>query len=123
VGLPFNMSCVDVSQYTGVSFTISGTLSDGCTIQFSTTDAEHNLVSDGGTCTLASCYPSAYIFTLPSDPTDMTVKFTQQTGGGADPSAAAVDPTQVKGVQWQVNPPAMGMCMGTVTIDNVKLVK
>ena len=123
VGLPFNMTCVDVSQYTGVSFTISGTLSDGCTIQFSTTDAEHNKVADGGTCTLDSCYPSAKTFTLPSDPTEMTVKFTEQTGGGADMSAAVVDPTQVKGVQFQVNPPAMGMCMGTFTVDDVKLVK
>jgi len=124
VGLPFNGgTCVDVSKFTGVTFKASGTLSDKCTIQFSTTDAEHNKVSDGGTCTLDSCYPSAYIFTLSSDPTDVTVKFTDQTGGGADPSAAVVDPKQVKGIQWQINPPAMGMCTGTVTIDDVKFVE
>jgi len=119
VGLPFN-NCVDASQYQSVTFNVSGTLSTGCTIQFSIVDKEHNKVSDGGTCTLDNCYPGGYIFTLPSSATDVTVKFSDQPQGGADASAAAVDPTQLKGIQWQVNPDATNGCTGMVTIDNIK---
>ena len=119
LGLPFT-SCVDASKYTGVTFNVSGTLSTGCTIQFSAVDKEHNKVSDGGTCTLDNCYPGGYIFTLPSSASDVTVKFSDQPAGGADPSAASVDPTQLKGIQWQVNPDMTNGCTGMVTIDNIK---
>lgn len=121
VGLPFN-ACVDGHTYTGVKFTASGTLNAGCTIQFSVVDKEHNTVANGGTCTATSCYASSKIFTLPSTPTDVSVAFTDQTGGGADPTAAAVDPTEILNVQWQFNVPvgdAAGGCTGNVTIDNV----
>ncbi|HEY4185869.1 MAG TPA: hypothetical protein VGP07_12425 [Polyangia bacterium] len=117
LGLP---ACTDASAYTSVTFNISGTLSDGCTIQFSAVDKEHNLVKDGGTCTASSCYASSKVFTLSSSATDVTVNFLDQSGGGADASAAVVDPTQLTGVQWQINVPATGDgCTGTVTIDNV----
>lgn len=127
VGLPF-VACQDASAYKGVKFTISGTLSDMCSIQFSTVDKEHNLVKDNGTCDPAmtsgmSCYASSKIFALSADPTDVTVNFADQTGGGAAADAAVVDPTQILGIQWQLNPPAMGMCKAMVTIKNVMFVK
>ena len=127
VGLPFN-ACTDASAYKGVKFNISGTVSSGCTVQFSTVDKEHNTVANNGTCdpttaTNMSCYASSMVFTLSSDPTDVTVNFADQTGGGADPSAAVVDPAQVLNVQWQFNVPAMGSCTAMVTIKNVSFVK
>jgi len=127
VGLPFN-ACQDASAYKGVKFTISGTLSDMCTIQFSTVDKEHNTVMDNGTCdpttaTNMACYASSKIFALSADPTDVTVNFADQTGGGAAADAAVVDPTQILGIQWQMNPPAMGACTAMVTIKNVMFVK
>jgi hypothetical protein len=127
VGLPFN-GCADASSYTGVKFNISGTLNTGCTIQFSVIDKEHSKVANNGTCTTngagTQCYASAKVFTLPSSPTDVTIAFTDQTGGasGDDTAAAPVDPRGVLNVQWQLNVPtgdASAGCTGTVTIDNI----
>ena len=126
VGLPFN-SCADASAYTGVTFTASGTLNTGCTIQFSVVDKEHSTVANTGTCnptTSTGCYASAKIFTLPSTPTPVTIKFTDQTGGGSgdNATAAAVDPTEILNVQWQLNVPtgdASGGCTGNVVIDDI----
>jgi hypothetical protein len=124
VGLPFN-ACVDASSYTGVKFNISGTLNAGCTIQFSAVDKEHSTPGNGGTCTAANCYASSKIFTLPSTDTDVSVAFADQTGGGADSTAAAVDPTEILNVQWQLNVPVAvgdaggGGCQGSFTVNSV----
>ncbi len=120
VGLPF-AACTGAGAYTGVKFNIGGTLSEGCTIQFSAVDQAHSTAANHGTCTIANCYPSSARFDLPATPTDVTVLFTDQTGGGADPSAAALDPAHLLNIQWQVNPATgtTGGCKGTVTIDNV----
>jgi hypothetical protein len=122
VGLGFK-ACFDASEYKGVTFKASGMLSTGCTIQFSTVDKEHNKPADMGTCTATACYASSKVFDLASSPTDVTVNFADQTGGGADPAALVVDPTQVTAVQWQVNPDVTSGCKGTVTIDDIKFVK
>ena len=126
-GLPFS-ACTDASAYKGVKFNISGTISSGCTIQFSTVDREHNTVANNGTCdpstaTNMSCYASSMVFSLPSDAGDVTVNFADQMGGGADPNAAAVDATQILGIQWQFNIPADGSCTAMVTIKNVSFTK
>jgi hypothetical protein len=110
-----------------VTFTASGTLNTGCTIQFSVVDKEHSTTTNNGSCTSTAssgCYASAKIFTLPSTPTPVTIKFTDQTGGGsgANAAAAAVDPTGILNVQWQLNVPtgdASGGCTGNVVIDDV----
>ena len=122
VGMGFKF-CFDASEYKGVTFKASGMLSTGCTIQFSTVDKEHNKTTDMGTCTAASCYASSKVFELASSPTAVTVNFADQIGGGADPGAAVVDPTQITAIQWQVNVPATMGCTGTVTIDDVSFVK
>ncbi len=127
VGAPF-AACANASAFNGVKFNISGTLSAGCTIQFSTIDKEHLTVSNMGLCTGASCYPSSKSFPLPSTATDVTVLFTEQANGGMDPGAAALDPTKITGIQWQVNPVgamdggAGTGCTGSITIDNVTFV-
>ena len=121
VGLPFN-ACVDASTYTGVTFTASGTLSAGCSIQFSVVDKEHSTTTNNGTCTETNCYASSKIFPLPATPTPVTIKFADQTGGGAATTAAPVDPTEILNIQWQLNVPAgadAGGCTGSFTIDNV----
>jgi len=124
IGLPL-AACVNASASTGVKFNISGTLSAGCTIQFSTIDKEHLTVANMGLCAGTSCYPSSKVFTLPSGAADVTILFTDQANGGMDPGAAALDPTKITGIQWQVNPvgamagdAGMG-CTGMITIDNV----
>ncbi len=124
VGVPF-AACANASASTGIKFNISGTLSAGCTIQFSAIDKEHLTVMNMGTCVGTSCYPSSKAFPLPATATDVTVLFTDQANGGMDPGAAALDPTKLTGIQWQVNPVGAMMgdagtgCTGTITIDNV----
>jgi hypothetical protein len=121
VGLPFN-ACTGAGAYTGVKFKIGGKLTEGCSIQFSAVDQAHSTVANHGTCTSTNCYPSSARFELPATPTDVTVLFTDQSGGGADPGAATLDPAHLLNIQWQVNPAtgdAGGGCKGTITIDNV----
>ena len=124
IGTPL-AACANASTSTGVKFNISGTLSAGCTIQFSTIDKEHLTVANMGTCTAANCYPSSKAFTLPSAATDVMIAFTDQANGGMDTGAAAVDPTKITGFQWQVNPVGAAAgdagvgCTGSITIDNV----
>ena len=126
IGLPFN-ACVNASAYTGVQFTIGGTLSAGCTIEFITVDREHSTIANHGTCpdsisTTTGCYGASKVFALPAIPTTVKVAFADQTGGGAAPTSAPVDPGEILDVQWQVNIPASvgaGGCTGSFTIDNV----
>jgi hypothetical protein len=125
-GIPFN-ACVDATAYTGVKFNIGGTLSAGCTIQFSalfTEDAAPGTGSPAGrdACVAASCYPPAKIFTLPPSAADVTVNFADVTGGAP---VTTVDKARMTGVQWQLNVPsgdAGSGCTGTLTIDNVVFV-
>jgi hypothetical protein len=124
IGFPFS-GCVSAAAYTGVKFNASGTLSAGCTIQFSVVDKQHSTVANNGTCTEASCYPSSKIFPLPATATDVTVLFSEQTGGGAAVGAAPLDPTQILNIQWQISPAggaAPAACTGMVTIDNVTFI-
>jgi hypothetical protein len=124
VGYPFN-ACVNASAYTGVKFKASGTLTAGCTIQFSVVDKQHSTVVNNGTCTESNCYASAKVFPLPATPTDVTVLFSEQSGGGAAVGAAPVDPTGLLNIQWQISPAggaAPAACSGTVTIDDVTFI-
>ncbi len=129
VGLPLK-ACANASAYTGVKFNISGTLSAGCTIQFSAVDEEHSTPTNSGTCTTtttagmsAGCYASSEIFTLPATATDVSIPFASQTGGGAgdNTNATPVDPTELLNVQWQVNVATgdAGGCTGNFTVNNV----
>jgi hypothetical protein len=124
-GLPFNM-CTDASAFSGVKFHISGTLSSACSIQFSAIFSEDAMVSANAafaTCTAASCYPPAAIFTLPATPSDVTVTFASVTGGA--PIMGMVKTAELNGIQWQINVPTSGDaggCTGMVTITNVSFV-
>jgi len=119
-GMPFT-AVSDVSMFAGVKFKASGTLSTGCTIQFSLADADHSASPPFGTCT-GSCYPGAKIFDLPASATDVTVMFADIGMGGPSTPTNTMKATAV---QWQLNIPAgaaPATCSGSVTIDDVNLV-
>jgi hypothetical protein len=114
-GLYFNgntagTDCVDAHAYTGIQFDISGTLTGvGCTMQFSILDSEH---ADPTTSTPADpkaggikgdYAPQLAISSLTSNPTTLKVPYSTPAGGMP---AAAVDPTKLTGVQWQLSVPA-----------------
>ncbi len=129
-GNPTGTDCVDATAYTGIQFDISGTLTGpGCTVQYSTNDAEHetNATDDPkGYCAKAdNCYaPQLPIPSLMSAPVTTKVDF---AGGATTPGNPAVDidKTKITGVQWQLTVPAAAdggppECDLALTIDNVK---
>ena len=117
-GIPFN-SCANVTSFTGVKFSATGTLSAGCTIQFSLVDRFHSNTADSplGACP-SGCYPGAKVFDLPATATDVSIAFADISGGAGMPATPVVDPSAAINVQWQINVPANG-CTGNVTIDNI----
>ena len=101
-----------------MTFKASGALSAGCSIEFSAIDKEHAVPANGGTCTAPNCYASSARFALPATPTDVTILFVDQRGGGADPGVGPLDPADLLNLQWTVIPSRPG-CKSTVTIDDV----
>jgi len=117
--------CVDASAYKGIKFSIGGTISAACTIQYSTNDSEHTAVATDakGSCTAASCYsPQKPLDTIPATPSAVTVLWADATNAGSP--ATAVDPAKLTSVQWQFTIAAgAGSCTANITIDDVSFVQ
>jgi hypothetical protein len=123
--------CTDAHTYTGVQFDIKGSLTGGCTLQYSTNDSEHAAVSTsdpkaGGAT--GSYAPQAQIASnVTSAGSTVKVAFTDSALGTGSP-ATPIDPTKLEGVQWQLTVPAATAvgdagstsCVLDMTIDNVK---
>ena len=117
--------CVDASAFTGVSFSITGTLT-GCTMQYSANDSEHGDMT--GTDLKATGPSGSYSpqLTVPTPfAATVSVPFTG-TGAPANGSpATAIDPAKLIGLQWQFTIPAAPdagaptNCVGDINIDNV----
>jgi cytochrome c peroxidase len=111
-------NCVDASRYTGIAFTLSGTL-DNCVFQAGVAPSEDNDVTYGpaGSCTLGSaCVPPfSTAITLPTtSPPTVMVPFTDMSGGNP---LATVDASRLNTVQWMVSPAGDAPCTADVTID------
>ncbi len=118
--LYFN-NCVDAHTSAGVQFTISGTVSAGCTVQYSTnyTAADAAATDPKGSCTLASCYSPQKTLTIPATATQMQIAWAD-TGTAGSP-VGAVDPTTLTSIQWQFTIAAgTGTCTANLSITNVK---
>jgi hypothetical protein len=101
--LYFN-SCLDASFYSGVQFTISGSIT-GCELVFGVNDIIHDdHASDSkGTCDAGSnCYAPNMVVAMPvtSSPTVMQIPWI--TAGGSVPNVP-LNTSQLVGVQWQFN--------------------
>jgi hypothetical protein len=111
-------TCVDASAYTGIEFTLSGTL-DNCVFQAGVSPSEDNAVANGpsGSCTLGSaCVPpfSGPIVLPTSSPPVVMVPFSDMAGGNP---LATVNPAKLNTVQWLVTPAGNAPCTADVTID------
>jgi hypothetical protein len=119
-------SCVNASGFTSVQFTaaLTGGSLTGCTwqVQLQTQDQRQTTDTNpsGGTCT-SSCYryPAVTGLTVP-----MATASPYQEAFALfnNPSSSAIStPTQVTGVQWQVNSGASGTgkCTAELRIDNI----
>jgi len=128
VGLPLtNAPFKASSNATGVTFTISGALAGpGCELQFSTIDQDHASMAMNGHCiAVDGCYPSGKVFALPAPPTRVTVRWSDQVGGvGFQAAPSSVNPTQIVGVQWQIETSsgALGSsCVADLFIDDISI--
>jgi hypothetical protein len=138
--------CVDASAYTGVQFTVSGTIGAQST---PTDDASSEAgdeaaaatppqvslkvfegmdlnyapatVGASGIC-LTNCLAPSFNFTVPSTPTVMTVHWTDFAGGTPDPSVG--DPAHLSGIEWDLPWPCTGGVPYPVniTISNVQFI-
>ena len=122
-GMAFD-SCVNTSTYTGVQFTLGGTVA-GCELYFQIQTFSEQATSNGGGCT-SSCYqfPKAM---LTSTTGPVTVHFTDLAGGL--PATAGDIGKEILGLQWQFQSPApagdggqLGCTGIALTIDDVSFV-
>jgi hypothetical protein len=125
VGIAF-VDCIDASGFSGVSFSIAGSIS-GCAMHFTATLSE-DTYNDGtadsdplGVCTLgpSDCYsPKADLTGLTSAP--QTIRFAWPAFAYGMPDQT-VDPAKLTGVEWSFEIAAgpSGTCAADVTIDDV----
>jgi hypothetical protein len=117
--------CVDATAHTGIQFDISGTVTGtGCTVQYSTNDSIHSVVSasDPKAGGATGSYAPQKMITIPATSTTMMMPFagTEAPQGGSP--GTAVDKAKLTGVQWQFTTAggATNSCVVDITIDNVK---
>ena len=124
-GLAFEAGCLDASEFTGVTFSVavaSGSLS-GCALQLQlqTFEQRPTTQSPAGGCdqNTTSCYSYPAATGLPAASTDITMPTVVNipfTSFGRAQTAPA--PTQIVGLQWQVNS-SSGACTVELRIDDV----
>ncbi len=112
--------CVDASAFTGVQFSLSGSLS-GCTLQFGSVDPEHQYLGPDGPYP-----PQTRIAEVTSEARTITAPFRKPDIEGRP--ATPVDASKLAFVQWMVIVPVGSMdgtpvppCTGKLVIDDVKL--
>jgi hypothetical protein len=121
------LSCLDASAFTGVEFTISGSITSACQLVFGANDVLHDdHASDSkGSCDAGSkCYAPnmAVKMAVTSTPTAIQVPWIT----GSSVPDAPLDPSQLVGVQWQftIGPAADGgtpeNCTADLHISDVK---
>jgi hypothetical protein len=113
LGFGVEFACKNASAFTGVQFTLAGTLGS-CTLGFSVGSYENE------PCAAGACYSGLSPETL--QPGTDTVHFTDITGGYP---FKGVDPTSVVNVQWTLGvPTAIGTppCEAKFTVSNVHFV-
>jgi hypothetical protein len=125
VGITFS-NCIDASAFSGVSFSIGGSIS-GCAMYFTATISE-DTYNDGttdsdprGVCTLgpSDCYsPKADLTGLTSASQTIRIAWPAFVYGMPDQT---IDPAKITGVEWSFEIAAgpSGTCAADVTVDDV----
>lgn len=115
--------CLDASEYSGISFTISGDLSDtqvefqvqsSSNYPISTTDQKGECDGDWS----SGCVSNSYILDAEVGEEPVTVEIPWSELVGGQPTAP-IDSTEVLGIQWQFNCPSGETCSPNVVIDDV----
>lgn len=130
--------CVNVQGYTGIQFTVSGSIgistdggdagaSNQVQLQISQL-SDWGVSTAGGTCLAAdggagaNCNPFTYNFSVPASPQVIQVPFSMLTAGAP---VATFDPAHIIQVQWQLPWPCTGGTpyMASVVFQNVQFYK
>ncbi|HLK92107.1 MAG TPA: hypothetical protein VKZ18_19600 [Polyangia bacterium] len=121
--------CLDASSYTGVSFSLSGSLTGaGCSMEFAILDSEHlqSMVDPRGAGPVGSYAPQLEIpsETLTATPVTIRVPFTGigAPAGGSPP--IPIDQHKLVGVQWWMSTPLVSdgealECVWNINLSNV----
>jgi len=124
-GLSFDQ-CVNTTVYTGVQFTLGGTVA-GCDLYFYVQTFDEKMPGPGQ---VGGCTTGCYVFPgkkLTSSSGPITVSFSDLTGGTLTTAPAIAN--EMVGLQWQFNSPApqgdagQSGCIGVgLTITNISFV-
>jgi len=125
----FFNKCIDASAFSGVQFTVSGSLS-GCQMQYATGDVAHQDVTLGSayaTGPAGSYAPQIIIGADALTSTARTIKVPFGRSDNPGSPATAIDPTKLIFTQWQFTVPVapqddggVDLCTGSVRVDDVR---
>ena len=119
--------CLDASQYSGVQFTVSGSVSAACHLIFGANDVAHDdkTVDPKGKCDAGSgCYSPNMM--VPGMVTSTPTVIKEDWITGSSVPDVPLDPSHLVGVQWQftIDPTPDGgqpdTCTAELHISNVK---
>ena len=122
-------NCIDASAFSGVQFTLNGSLS-GCQMGYATGDVAHQDMTFGSTYATgpAGAYaPQTRIAADALTSTSRTIKVPFASYDNPGSPTTAIDPTKLIFTQWQFTVPVapeddggIETCTGSVTIDDVR---
>lgn len=123
--------CVDATGYTGIEFTLSGSIAStsdaagSSQLQLQVSQLSNwNVASVGGMCLGAgqTCSPSIANVDISATPTDVKVPFSSLSGGLP---VAKFDPAHIIQIQWQLPWQCQGGApyMASITLANVQFYK
>jgi hypothetical protein len=115
-------SCTSAATYTGIAFTVGGSLGGG-SAEFQVQTSKNypiDAINLKGECTgswSSGCASNKSPLLVSASPTPTTFLWTGLAGGQPE---TTVDPTELLGIQWQINCPATAAtCAVDVTLDDV----
>ncbi len=125
--------CVDASRYTGVSFSLSGSLmGTGCAMQFAINDSEHDQIIPGvidpKAAGPAGSYPPQLSITsaeLVSTAVTIEVPFAGANAPTGGSPTIPIDQFKLVGLLWQLSTPvasdgAAAECVWNINVSNVR---
>ena len=120
-GDPEGTHCLDASAYTGIRFTVSGTLAGSCIFGYAATDSQHEnaSVDPRGTGDATAYGPQAGLPSPPASPATILMPFSGAGAPAGGNPAVPIDKTKLTRVQWQFTVPAASSCAVDIVIDDV----
>lgn len=122
IGIPPLALCLDASGYSGVQFTIEGSLGT-CQLEFGVLFSEDDSIRDTpvGACApeVTACYTPLFGPLVPGPGGIVMVPFADMPISAGSPTST-VDTKAITGIQWELIAPLSGdPCVASFTVDDV----